>query len=132
MRRSTVLGLVAILVAATIGVLATVTGSQPASAQTFSQTFVVSDLQVTPVNGFANFGSGEAAGVIGASCTGARPLSGSNIPAQVVTDLQPTTIRLRVLRNTGTVISGVAVFVNCAIEVENPTAAARIKQMVGR
>jgi hypothetical protein len=78
-------------------------------------------------------GVGSAAGTLGASCTGARPRSGPNIPGQVVTSLDADAIRLRVIRNTGTAISGVVVQVNCTVELEaGATAAARLRQLTSR
>jgi hypothetical protein len=104
-----------------------------AGAQTASQVFVISDWNVEPSNGHVAIpGLGRNAGTLGASCTGARPLGGPNIPGQVVTSLDADAIRLRVIRNTGTAISGVVVQVNCTVAVEAGAAAGRLQQLTGR
>lgn len=80
--------------------------------------FVGSGLTVEAVNGFASLGpqTGSDFGVLGISCTGASPRSGSNlVPGQVVTELLADSTDFRILRTTGAPINGV-VALNCAVE----------------
>jgi hypothetical protein len=82
-------------------------------------TFVLSNFPVLVSNGHTTLpeGSGSADGVVGAACTGATPLTGPNIPAQVATNLRADFTHMRVLHNNGTPLTG-TVRVNCVLEVE--------------
>jgi hypothetical protein len=125
---------VGLLMAAAAGAVA-VAAIPSASAQVQeSQVFVFSSIPVTASNGFASLGAGSGTndGVLGAACTGARPLGGSpNVPAQVVTELRATDTAMRILRSNGTTITG-TVFVNCALDFDVSGAASatieRLKQ----
>jgi hypothetical protein len=85
-------------------------------------TIVVSNIVVTPSNGFTTLGedSGSMFGIVGVACTGAAPRSGTRIPGQIVTELRTDGTFLRVMRNDGRAISG-TVRINCAVEYELTT-----------
>jgi hypothetical protein len=120
---------------ALVGLVVAATLTSGAGAQTAVETLVISDLTVVPNNGHVTFppSSGGDAGTLGVACTGARPRSGANIPGQVVTTLDSDATRLRVIRNTGTAISGVSVAVNCVVQVEVGSAAeSRFRQLASR
>jgi hypothetical protein len=94
-------------------------------------TFVLSNFLVLATNGNANLPefSGSADGVVGAACTGATPLSGPNIPAQVATNLRADLTHMRILHNNGTPLTG-NVRVNCVLEVEvTPEAQATVQRL---
>jgi hypothetical protein len=90
-----------------------VDAAQPAG----SSTFVFSNILATPTDGhFVLADLGQVDGVLGIACTGAVPRTGGNIVGQVVTQLGLSDTRLRIMRNTGTAISGTTVRINCVIE----------------
>jgi hypothetical protein len=83
---------------------------------TGSATFVFSNIVVAPSSGHVVLADlGQVDGVVGIACTGAAPRTGTSIPGQVVTQLTLSDTRLRIMRNTGTAITG-TVRINCAIE----------------
>jgi hypothetical protein len=89
-----------------------VDAAQPAG----SSTFVFSNILATPTDGhFVIADLGQVDGVLGIACTGAVPRTGGNIVGQVVTQLGLSDSRLRIMRNTGTAISG-TVRINCVVE----------------
>jgi hypothetical protein len=89
-----------------------VDAAQPAG----SSTFVFSNILATPTDGhFVLADLGQVDGVVGIACTGAVPRTGGSIVGQVVTQLGLSDTRLRIMRNTGTAISG-TVRINCVIE----------------
>jgi hypothetical protein len=110
-----------------LGLLASWTFSQrPAEAQA-STTVVVSDIAVTPVNGFATLVGGSNDGLMGIHCGPASPLGGAVIPGIVITKLEATQVRLRIQRSgaNNPSVNGTEVLINCAAEVVTGTAAAR-------
>jgi hypothetical protein len=118
----------ALLLVAGLAAAVALIGARDAKAQVATQTSVISNIAVLPVNGSVDLGPGTGMndGTLGAACTGARPRSGTNIPVGVVTELTATSTRLRVLNQSGRAIN-VAVRVNCVVElVVEPTAASRI------
>jgi hypothetical protein len=81
--------------------------------------FVISGIPVEASNGFADLGPGTGtdSGVLGISCTGASPRSGSNlVPGQVITELLADRTYLRIIRTTGQTITG-PVGINCTIDL---------------
>jgi hypothetical protein len=87
-----------------------------AAQPTGSSTFVFSNILATPSSGhFVLADLGQVDGVLGIACTGAVPRTGGNIVGQVVTQLGLSDARLRIMRNTGTAITG-TVRINCVIE----------------
>jgi hypothetical protein len=83
---------------------------------TGSATFVFSNIVVVPSSGHVVLADlGQVDGVVGIACTGAVPRTGTSIPGQVVTQLTLSDTRLRIMRNTGTAITG-TVRINCVIE----------------
>jgi hypothetical protein len=116
-----------LLVAALAAAVALV-GARNATAQAATQTTVIANIDVLPVNGHVDLGlgTGENDGTVGAACTGASPRGGPNIPVGVVTELTATRTLLRVLNQAGRAIN-VAVRVNCTVElVAEPAAANRV------
>ena len=106
-----------VLVMAAAAVLALRSSPNADAQEPTSATFVFSSIPITASNGFASLGAGTGtnAGVLGSACTGAAPRSGTSIPGQVVTQLSSTATLLRIMRNTGTAITG-TVHINCVIE----------------
>ncbi len=105
-----------------------------AQAQVPTATVVLSNFPVLATNGHSNLPefSGSGDGVVGAACTGARPRTGTNIPAQVVTELRPDLTYMRILHNNGTPLNG-TVRVNCVLEVEvTEPAASRLRALTTR
>ena len=86
-----------------------------AQQPTGSQTVISSGILVTANNGHAILPIGAAGGVFGIACTGAAPRTGGNIVGQVVTEFGVNDTRLRIMRNTGTAITG-TVRINCVVE----------------
>jgi len=119
------LAVVALLVALAIA------WPRSAQAQTTTTTGVISNVPVLVTNGFSNLPefSGSNDGVVGVACTGASPLSGPNIPAQVVTQLRPDLTHLRILHNNGTPLNG-TVRVNCVLEVQSGATLAKLQAAV--
>jgi hypothetical protein len=104
-----------------------------AQAQAPTATFVLSNFPVLASNGHTNLPefSGSNDGVVGAACTGARPRTGPNIPAQVVTELRPDLTYMRILHNNGQPLNG-TVRVNCVLEVEVATPASGLRVLATR
>ena len=103
-----------------------------ASAQPATQTIVVSEIAVTPENGFADLGgAGTNQGVVGISCGPAFPLSGGVIPGIVITHLEADRTRLRIQRSgaNNPSVNLTEVFVNCAAEVETGPAATQLQRL---
>jgi hypothetical protein len=122
-----VVALTVLLVAALAAAVALV-GARNAKAQVATQTIVFSNIDVLPSNGHVDLGpgTGENDGTLGASCTGAVPRGGPNIPVGVVTELTATSTKLRLINQAGRGIT-VAVRVNCTVElVAEATAASRV------
>jgi hypothetical protein len=111
--------LACVLLMAAAAVLAVRSSPSADAQEPVSVVLVFSSIDVTPSSGNTNLGAGSGSdfGVLGAACTGAAPRSGNLIPGQVVTELRPDRIYLRVIRNDGAAITG-TVFINCVIEVE--------------
>ena len=119
-----------ILLVAGLAAAVALIGARNAKAQTATQTVVFSSISVTASNGNVDLGPGTGGndGTVGAACTGARPRSGPNIPVGVVTELTPTSTRLRVINQAGRAITG-TVFVNCVVDGPvDPMAASRISR----
>jgi hypothetical protein len=104
-----------------------------AQAQVPTVTVVLSNFEVFVSNGHTNLpeGSGSADGVVGAACTGARPRTGANIPAQVVTELRSDLTYMRILRNNGLALNA-TVLVNCVLEVEVGEPASNLRALTRR
>jgi len=113
--------LVCALLLAAAGVLASwALPGADAQEPPLSATFVFSGIPITASNGYASLGpgTGTGAGVLGIACTGAAPRGGTpRVPAMVVTELQITTTRLRIIQANGVALTG-SVRINCVVEVE--------------
>ena len=70
-------------------------------------------------------GSGD--GITAALCAGRSPVTGPNIPAMVVTRVDPDLTRLRILHNNGTPLANTNVRVNCVMEATSSSAATTSK-----
>jgi hypothetical protein len=100
---------------------------RPAKAQVASEVGVLQAIPVLATNGNANLPefSGSGDGVLGVSCDGASPLSGSVVPAIVITRLDTDLTRLRIASwGTGTPPVNGTVSVTCTLEVASGTQAA--------
>lgn len=118
-RRSGVIAVITVAAALAGALAASMLPAANAQEPPPTVTFVLSNFPVRATNGFANLPefSGSGDGVVGAACTGATPLGGGNIPAQVVTNLRTDLTHMRILHNNGTPLTG-DVRVNCVLEVE--------------
>jgi hypothetical protein len=100
---------------------------RPAKAQVASEVGVLYGFPVLATNGYANLPefSGSGDGVLGVSCDGASPISGSVVPAIVITRLDPDLTRMRIASwGTNTPAVNGTVAVTCTLEVATGTAAA--------
>ena len=95
-----------------------------ADAQPATEVVVVSDIPVTPVNGFAAMLLGSNDGVISIHCDGGsganRALGGPHLPIAVLDRLDADATRLRIAGWEGG-ITGVTVFIGCTFEAQVAT-----------
>jgi hypothetical protein len=98
-----------------------------ADAQPATEVVVVSDIPVTPVNGYAAMLLGSDDGVLSIHCDGGsgpnRALGGPIVPAIVLDRLDPDATRLRITTwGTNTpAINGQQVFIGCTFEAQVAT-----------
>jgi hypothetical protein len=122
MRRTVVVALLALATLTSIWLVA-------AEAQPATEVVVLSDIPVTPSNGFASILLGEADGVLAIHCDGGsgpnHALGGPVVPGIVLEDLQATVTRLRITSwGTNTpAVNGSQVFIGCTFEATVEAAA---------